>query len=184
MITNKAQMYAMLAQGLLGNTLPQYFSVDEWRASGQADRYDWWGVRTLVPGGPCFLNCHRDDVEATALRPEYAAAGVNISAMVDRVCTVTMWAEVQRLPGGLYTYVLEYPPKEGSWRKLMPAGGKGYQGTAARLLLERHLNANALGDLYDLLNKYDGHVVEFSAIDICMGRLPGRNMIVWEVRNY
>jgi hypothetical protein len=183
-ITHKAHMYKLLARGALGNTTPQYFSVEEWEASPEYDKYEWWGVRTLTPGGPCRLNCPKGEIAATARSQEFSAHGVNISCMLDRIRTVTLWGEVCELPSGLTAYGIEYPPKNGSWRALMPFQGKTWEGTAARLLLRRHLNENSYDDLCDLLDKWPGHVVEFSAVDGMFGTMPGRNAIIWEVRQY
>lgn len=182
-IVDKKQMYELLTAGKLGNTLPQFFSVEEWRDSGLVDKFAWWGVRTLVPLGPCRLNCPTSEVEETARRPEFVAAGVNISIMVDRICRVTLWAEIQELPQ-LYLYGIEHPPQDASWRKLMPTQGRGYEGLQARMLLQKHLNPNALDDLEILLARYPGHVIEFSCVDRCFGCHDLRNMIVWEVRKY
>jgi hypothetical protein len=83
-ITSKRQMYALLSAGLLGNTVPQFFSVDEWLASPEAAAYPVWGVRTLTPGGPCRLYVAREDVPAVAA--SLAPHAVNISLMLDAAC--------------------------------------------------------------------------------------------------
>lgn len=184
MIGSKAEMYRLLAAGLLGNTIPQYFSVDEWRTSGDDQRCQWWGVRTLRPGGPCRLNCPVNEVEETTRRPEFAAAGVNISMMVDRFCRVTLWAEAIDSPGGLVVYGIEYPPEGGSWRAEMPTKGRHWEGVAARHLLRRHMNPNSFEDMLAAFEKWPGHVYEFSACNKTFGSVPHRNCVIWEVRNY
>lgn len=182
MIRGKADMYRRLTRGEFGNTIPQYFTVAEWERD--APPYAAWGVRTLVPGGPCRLYCPRDEVRQTAERPEFAAAGVNISMMVDAIAGVTLWAEVWDSPAGLVVYGIEYPPRGASWRAEMPRRGRHWEGTAARVLLRRHLNPNSLTDLDTLRDVFPGHVYEFSAVDRCIGTVPHRNAVVWEVRNY
>lgn len=181
-ITDKRSMYALLAAGRLGNTIAQFFDVAEWERSPDAARYEWWGVRTLVPGGPCRLNCPRAEVRATAGRPEFAAAGVNVSMMVDRACRVTLWAEVLDGPGGLVVYGIEYPPEGGSWRQHMPVSGRHWEGTAARMLLRRHMDPSSYDDMVALFEKWPGHVYEFSACDRELGTIPGRRCIGWELR--
>ncbi len=183
-IANKARMYRLLAAGAFGNTTPQYFSVAEWESSPDADRYPYWGVRTLVPGGPCRLYCPRDEVRETATRPEFAAAGVNISVMIDAVLTVTLYADVYDSPEGLLVYCVEHPGKGASWRKVMPARGRELRGLAARQVLRKHLNPSSLADLDALFERWPGHVVELSACDRCFGTVPGRNAVVWECRSY
>lgn len=184
MIRTKRRMYELLAAGAFGNTLPQFFDVAAWEASPEYARYAVWGVRTLVPGGPCRLNCPRGEVRATAERPEFTAAGVNISLMLDRVSAVTLWADVYDSEAGLIVYGIENPPRGGSWRKEMPSKGREYRGVAARLLLRRHLNPNSLADLDALRDRYPGHVYELSACEACVGTVLGRNAVLWEVRLY
>jgi len=39
-------------------------------------------------------------------------------------------------------------------------------------------------DWNELLERYPGHVLEVSIYDRCLGDLPNRNSLVWEVRKY
>jgi len=181
-IRSKKQMYDMLAKGLLGNTILQYFSIKEWRDSGEDKKYAFWGVRTLTPGGPCRLNCPVEQVEDTIKRFESDGNRCNISLMIDKVCNVTLWAELWQSPTGLVVYGIEYPV--GSWREKMPYQGKHWDRLSAKLLLEKHLNGNSLTDAMELLEKYPGHILELSATESILGIYPGRNTIHWELRAY
>ena len=51
-IRDKKRMYELLAAGRLGNTCPQWFSVQDWMLDDRTEKYEWWGVRTLTPAGP------------------------------------------------------------------------------------------------------------------------------------
>lgn len=187
-VTNKVDMYRRLTAGEFGNTIRQYFDLDVWQSGDEADRIAMWGVRTLTPGGPCRLNCPNHEVPRTAL--DYMALGhrVNISMMVDRVATVTAWLEVWDSPTGLVVEGIEWPDTANlwTWRNSMPdpLKRKHWTGTAARMVLSRHLNENSRDDLWALVGAYPDHVVELSALDRCLGTVPHRNGIVWEVRNY
>jgi hypothetical protein len=183
-IAYKGRMYDLLSAGRLGNTVPMWFSVEAWEADPLAAQYSVWGVRTLTPGGPCRLYCPRGEVAATARSPEYAKHGVNISVMLDAVATVTLYADVYDSEKGIIVYCVEHPGKGASWRKVMPEKGRQLEGVAARMILEKHLNASSLADLYALFDRWPGHVVELSAVSRCLGTIPGRNAVVWEVRNY
>lgn len=182
-MTDKSTMYRMLAAGEFGNTIPQYFSVQQWVNSGDADLYDWWGVRTLRPGGPCRLNCPTAEVAATA---HGFGQPFNISLMVDRVATVTAWLEVWDSQTGLVVEGIEWPDVSAgwTWRNSMPdpAKRRKWEGVAARLVLARHLNENSRDDLWRVLEEFPDHVVEVSGLDRCVGRVPHRNGVVWEVR--
>lgn len=181
-LRNKRDMYDALAAGRLGNTIPQYFSVADWLPD--STEYPYWGVRTLTPGGPCSLHCHQDDVPRTAAGFIAAGHGINISAMVDMVATVTLWAEVVETTEGLYVGAVEYPTPGASWRAIMPTAQRPCRRTAAIQVLARHLNPNSLADLRALLSAYTEHVVELSALDRCFGTVPHRNAVIWEVRSY
>lgn len=182
-IVNKTEMYRLLAAGEFGNTIPQYFDLSAWKASADYRRYATWGVRTLKPGGPCRLYCPREEVEATA-----AAFGqsVNVSCMIDAVTVVTAWLETWDSPTGLVVEGVEYPARGESWRAVMPdpARRRRWEGTRARMILAKHLNANSLADWELLRDKYPNSVVEFSACENCFGTVKGRNTVLWEVRNY
>lgn len=195
-ITSKSQMYALLAAGELGNTIPQFFDPQDWWREHSdengsrlaADAPGWWGVRTQTPGGPCRLNCPAAEVVDTAAGYELAGHRVNISMMVDRVATVTAWLEVWDSPTGLVVEGVEYPDTAGgwTWRNSMPDPTKRrrWEGTAARLVLARHLNENDRDDLAANLAQWPDHVVEMSALDRCLGTIPHRRAIVWEIRGY
>ena len=194
-VTSKAQMYRMLAAGAFGNTTEMWMEAVEWLASNWSKKDgrhykgtpEFWGVRTLTPGGPCRLNCPTADVFDTAADFEEAGHKVQISMMVDRVATVTAWLEVWDSPTGLVVEGIEHPETpEWTWRNSMPdpVKRKSWTGTAARMVLARHLNENSRADLEVLLAQYPDHVVEMSALDRCIGMVKHRNGIVWEVRAY
>jgi hypothetical protein len=183
-VTTKARMYHLLHGGAFGNTIRQYFDVREWLASGEPERCPFWGVRTMTPGGPCRLYCPTGEVAETAREFGWAGNAVNISAMIDAFCTVTMWADVFEGEAGLSVYGVEYPGRGANWRRDMPTRGRQFTGVNARMVLCRHLNPSSLADLDVVLERFPGHVVELSAIDRCLGTIPGRNGVVWEVRRY
>jgi hypothetical protein len=174
-------MYKLLRAGKLGNTLASWSSVDEWKRSSDAQKYDWWGVRSFQAGGPCRLNCPVTEVEETVRR---FGGKVNISMMADRVTRARLWADVYDTDTGLVVYGIEDPPVAGSWRALMPSRGKTWKGLAARGVLGKYLGASERDDLEVLRDRYPGHVIEFSVFRDCVGILPNRRMVVWEVRDY
>ena len=184
MVHDKATMYQLLAVGAFGNTIPQFFSVDEWKKSPDSSKYDSWGVRTQTPGGPCRLRCPTEEVAVTAA--SFAPHGLNISCMVDDVAQVTLWADVWDSPTGWVVYGVEHPDTAGgwTWRNSMPTKGRHWEGLAAKMLLRRHLNANSYEDVGEVFDRYPGHILELSALDKCFGVMPHRNAVVWEARLY
>lgn len=186
-IASKAEMYRLLAAGAFGNTLPQWLDDARW-ADESPLAVMWWGVRTMTPGGPCRLNCPDHEVRETFAAFRAAGHVPQISMMVDRVATVTAWLEVWDSPAGLVVEGIEYPDTAGgwTWRNAMPdpTRRRRWEGTAARMVLARHFNENDRDDLAATLERWPGHVVEASAVDRCIGTVPHRRGIVWEVRAY
>lgn len=192
-IRNKVDMYRRLAAGEFGNTIRQWFCVEEWEAY-VSKRIEYagemppalasWGVRTLTPGGPCLLYCPFTLVRPTVQEFERAGHRVNISQMIDVIYTITAWLEVWDSPTGLVVEGIEYPARGDSWRARMPVDRRAWQGTAAKMILRKHLNPNAMDDLESLIARYPGHVIELSACEECVGVVPDRNAVVWECRQY
>ena len=187
-VTSKADMYQRLARGEFGNTIPQYFSVDAWRASGDDKRYSYWGVRSATVAGHPKCKMYVPTPEVAEYAAEHFPGTANISCMVDAFATVLAWLEVWQSPTGLRVEGIELPKTtEGwNWRNSMPnpERRKGWGGTAARQVLKKNLNPNSYDDLQELLDEYPDHVVELSALDTVFGTCPGRNGIVWEARAY
>lgn len=184
MVKTKAEMYRLLRAGALGNTTPTWDNVYLWAEFVGTSAWDRWGVRTLTPGGPCAYWLSTGRVPAAVQMFERAGHQVNISPMVEALATSTLWANVWDSPTGLVVDGIEYPDQAQTWRALMPVASREYRGVAARMLLERHLNANSLDDLRVMIETYPDHVIELAALDRCFGTVPGRNGIIWEVRNY
>lgn len=181
-VTSKDDMYRRLYAGEFGNRNVGFLRVDDWLASPESRKYDRWGVRSRVPGDfRCGMHLDTADAYARAklLGPDLA----DISIMLDSVATVTAMIEVWVSPVGLSVHTVPYPPPGVSWRKLMHTDkAQNLDGTRAALYLQRHLNPNSLADLNDLLAAYDGHCIELSACEECIGTVPHRNAVVWEVR--
>lgn len=181
-------MYRRLTAGEFGNTIPQYFSVEEWSAHPDSGKYGMWGVRSATQSAhpACKLYVPRGEVAAYAHK--HFPDGPNISMMVDTVVGVTAWLELWDSPSGLVVEGVQYPEiwNGWNWRNSMrePARRKAWSGTAARMVLARHLNANSLEDVMELLERFPDHVVELSALTSCMGSVPHRNSVIWECRLY
>lgn len=186
-ITDKRVMYRLLAAGAFGNTIPMWTDAATWERESPP-RIDWWGVRTMTPGGPCRLNCPRAEVAATFAEYEAAGHRAQISMMVDRVASVLLWADVWDSPAGLVVEGIEYPDTAAgwTWRNSMPdpAKRRRWEGTAAQMVLRRHLDANDLDDIAAVFERWPGHVLELSALDRFVGCVPHRRGIVWEIRSY
>lgn len=185
-ISSKQDMYERLSKGEFGNTVPMWFDFWEWKDAPEYYRYDWWGVRSLTPGGPCFLNLPTSWVIAKCNETQQAGHSYNISPMIDIVVNVTLWANIWDSPTGLVVEGIVNPPRGSSWRELMPDPAKysRWERSAAYAVLKEKLNVGSWCDLWTLLDKYPDHVIELSATEQEFGTIPGRNAVIWEVRKY
>jgi hypothetical protein len=61
---------------------------------------------------------------------------------------------------------------------------KNIHGLKALTFLRHYLYPSSYSYMMGLLELFPDSVVEFSTYDIPVGNIPGRNTVVWEVRNY
>lgn len=181
-VRSKHAMYRLLEDGVLGNTIPHYSSLEEWQAVPEAaNPVLRWAVRTKVAGGPFYPHL------VSSVVPEVVNCvvhyGVDISVMLTSVGEVTFYGEAWDGLLGWSVSGREWPGHDHQPRAIMRAPCR-WTGLAARLVLERHLNPSSLADLNVLRDRYPGHVYEFSTLDRNYGTVPGRNAVVWEVRDY
>jgi len=57
-------------------------------------------------------------------------------------------------------------------------------GLNALRILKETLWPSSMSDVESLLEIYPDSVIEFSAYEIAVGEIPGRNTVIWEVRNF
>ena len=57
-------------------------------------------------------------------------------------------------------------------------------GLQAIHILKSNFYPSSYADLQVLLEKYPNSVIEFSTYSCQVGEIPGRNTVIWEVRNY
>lgn len=177
-ITDKRRMYELLQAGELGNTMPQFFDVAVWQSSPDHGRYPLWGLRSMERMGPVQLDVPTVDVPQ--LVAELFRSKANISPMVDQ--WLTFRCEVWDAPGGWLVWGTF--DRELKWRAAMASTAREWTGVAAKVLLRELLSPGSLDDLETVLDRFPGHIVEMTILDRCRGRFPGRNAVVWEVRDY
>lgn len=173
-ISSKKQFYELYLAGHLGNKLRTFASPSELRDS----RY--YGTVTARSTSEHDKTClYRIPWKEAIHLPKHFC--FNEPAPDDQLL---IQGEVMRTEAGLYLgYSTErYLPMRIALRKAKIA-----QGLKAKLILEHFLSPASyeeLMGLLGLLERYPDAVVEFSTYDKCLGNLPHRNTIIWEVRNY
>lgn len=181
-VSDKQTMYRMLDAGAFGNTITRWYSIEDWKASGW--KSDLWAIRSTTKAGDWArsgLNIPTDSLEWVYYNWYKTGRGAEISPMVDHMLTARF--QVWEGPDGLTLWgVLGHDTVP--WRKAFGELSSHWYGTTALTILREYLNENSMDDLREVLDKYDGHVVELTALDRCYGTLAHRNAVVWEVRAY
>lgn len=198
-IEDKTTMYAKLKAGEFGNTIPQYNSIEEWKNVVKKPESNLWGVRSLLKSSHgAKLNVPADQVEETAMK--YFQGNVNISPMIDPFVTAMLqitWASLAGTEGHLVQrpVTLElmvsgilYPKFDQGWNWVNsmrdPQRFQEWNGIRAVYILKHFLNENSYDDLQCLMEQYPESTIEMSCTNKCLGTIPHRNAVIWEVRNY
>ena len=176
-ITSKKQMYEMLQQGKLGNTLRTWDTEEAYMASGFRGRtslrckqpgvtfrHGMTHEEAVREGRQCFEGCEPKDFIYCEAAPDWEC---------------TFQGEVQR---GLYGLDLFWSTRKANHRIAM-RNAQQVHGIVAVTMLQTHLDPQDLDDLLALLDLYDGCVIEFSVFRVSLGKL-NRRLIVWECRHY
>ncbi len=53
-----------------------------------------------------------------------------------------------------------------------------------KVLLDRYMDPASRDDVDALLERYPDATIEFTCFTVNVGNIPGRNTMMWEVRNY
>jgi hypothetical protein len=189
-ILTKERNYNLWQSGAFGSKLRSWRSVEEWRKSG----FDGLIVlRRLVAGAAnCKYNLQSDQVDGVVA--EWIASGATIdSIMVNEAAPdgdhIMLQGEyfndafgdghVATIPG----YFL-YSKVHQQMRLALREESSHACGLRADLLLRGCMTPSSYEDFRAILELYPRHVVEVSIYDCCVGDVPGRNALVWEVRRY
>jgi len=180
-ITTKQQSYELLQQGFFGNRLRMWDSFEDVIKSEYTGtvsmRYKGLGggfYAYEVPP-PQIPEIERDWISKGADR---GLITFNESAP-DHLLLIQ--GEVMR--GPVNPYSLFYSLERKKMREALK-NGKQAEGLTAKLILEHFLYPSSYEDMQILLNMFPEHAIEFSTYSVCLGDIPGRNTVIWEVRQY
>jgi hypothetical protein len=180
-IATKADYLNHAARGVLGNQMPSWPSPEAAALSGYSGPVM---VRYKAPDSPYM----RADVPMADV-PGVLAEMVGRGAIRDLLYLTHMTTSVGRRingevwdgPDGLY---LNYSTAQTHLRAGLEQSGRHVERSAALAVLRWACCASSFDDLMGLLEKHPDAVIEFTAYDREIGDIPGRNTVVWEVRNY
>jgi hypothetical protein len=183
-IKRKSDMYRRYERGEFGNKLRTWSSVEELADS------DYRGTVTLRykasagGGGWCAYDVPLAQVAET--RAQWVSEGADPKLVVANESApderLRVQGDVGASPqgGGL---VFRYSTAKMKMRDAMKNSKHAY-GAQANELLSEYLSPSSLEDVRELLALYPDAIVEFSAYEQMLGCSPGRNAVIWEVRDY
>lgn len=178
-IRSKAEFFRLSRAGVLGNTIRQWADP----AEAAAARVPWYGIRAARGGGggSHWVVMRKGLKHALA---QWRRSGVPF--IVDETAPdgdVTLQGEVSRGVGG-WTGTLGM--RSGMrMREAMAAGLlRPMRGLAVKVLLDTFVDPSSREDIDALLELYPDAVIEFACYTRDVGVIPGRNTVIWEVRDY
>ena len=180
-LRNKRDFLAAQAAGLTGNHLQTWATVTEYQAS---DFRRQVGLRSRIVGSRLnrfYIWPHEmDDALAEAVSLDISIDSLYVNESPPQPEHVIIQGEVTRNEHGLYIFY----STAGEVMRVALKTAVAVTGLKAKAILEYHMPAADLDDLYDIMDSYPESVIEFTIYDSKVGKIPNRRCLIWEVRNY
>ena len=185
-VKSKKQNYALWQNGFFGNKLRAWRSFDEWKKSGFNGNV---ALRVLgqTGAGYCSYDNQPEDVE------EAINSFVSLGYRFEDVMINEMAPSYELILQGEYSnefllshgrgYFL-YSFSKNHMRDALKYDSKVAVGLMADLLIKNSMTPSSHDDWLLLIDRYPEHVFEVSIFEKCLGDIPGRNTLVWEIRKY
>lgn len=181
-IRSKQEFYTLWETGCLGNRT-QIFHCLEDAIMGTPD--GMIGFREVGRAGGGKWQRSQDHLEAAVIFMQWRCEQRRF-IMDDGVPNhrSTMQGEINRGIDGLYGYIAighGLPPMRVSMAQGLH---EHFYRVQVRALMQRYMDPASQDDVDALLELYPKATIEFTCFDVCVGNIPGRNTMFWEVRNY
>jgi hypothetical protein len=182
-VTSKKQNFENFSAGRYGNNLRQWSSWGKLHESGYRGsvtmRYNGLGG-----GGPCIYDLQY--AEAWRAKEKWGAQGYDPERIYFNETAPNHKAILQ---GELHRYApvgyaLHYSTLPLPMRPALQHGAQNHLGPGALLILKVRMSPSSYADLQAALDLWPDATFEISIFSVNVGSLPGRNSIIWEVRNY
>jgi hypothetical protein len=178
-ITNKKIMYDLYDQGEFGNKPVTFSTIEEYRSSNFKGTLSFRNRKFTSGKNSLFIP--RDKVESIYkqwIKEGYSPRDIHLTDSVPTKSRILIAGEVQRSEN---YYDLFYSYSQKPMRQALIEEPRNAVGLEAKLLLDHFMDPTSRDNLDYLLDKYDGHVVEFTCLEKSWGELKW-NTIFWEVR--
>ena len=181
-IDSKADYFKLCERGSFGNTLRLWGSLDEIIEQGY-EGFLTARVKRATGGGFVKYNV-KGPKEALEVQNLWISQGISLpdiyfnESAPDEILVTQ--GEIMRSKD---YYDLFYCEEKMKMRDAMRIG-KSMCGVLAHIYIKTVMTPNSYNDLMELFEIYPHSVIEFSVYEQCLGKLNGRNTLIWEVRNY
>jgi len=181
-IRTKAEFYRLWAAGCLGNRTQLFTDPHDAIAHTPDGKV---GFREIGRAGGGKWERAETHADVLPIWERWMAAGRPF-IMDDGVPNhrSTMQGELNRGIEGLYGFIAVgygLPPMRVSMAQGLH---QHYYRVQVRALMQRFMDPASQDDVDALLELYPQATIEFTCFDVCVGNIPGRNTMFWEVRNY
>ena len=182
-ITSKPQLVQLFVQGFFGNRVRQWQSVRE-LMSDPFDRLVVLRQKSRQGGGRGITIYGIEKSSLPAVVAELARKGIEEETLYFNEAiipaNVVFQGEIMRIVGGLY---LLYSTLPMHMHDALLKEPKHAFGLRAKLLMEHFVCDYGLPCIWDLLERFENHVVEFTVCSKSFGDLSWRT-IIWECRGF
>jgi hypothetical protein len=181
-VLNKRDFARRYKLGEFGNGSPTYDTLERFLNDFEFNKSMLFHLRNRIAGGVTHYYTPAQEIQALWESKQYRDQWY-CSAMVPKEIeeTLLLQGEVQETPLGLYLYFSRIAKP---MREALRVKSEEKCGIIALCLLKAAMCWNSYSWLRVLLDRYPGHVVEFSSFCKQWGTVPGYNSIFWEVRLY
>lgn len=184
-ISRKHQAIELVLAGGFGNKLRFWRNIEDLWQSGYTGKVS---IRTLIGGnGKCKYACELHQIESTVkswkLNPNlvyFNEDAPDESLVIQGEFLNELVSIDSRVYNGTFVYSMEKTKMRTAIRA-NPSVAYGYK---ALNLIRSNMTPSSWSDFEMLLDQYPGHVLELSIYSKCLGDIPGRNALVWEIRRY
>lgn len=186
-VKTKADFVRRYLAGEFGNRAPSWETVEDYL------RDDYVGpvhLRNRVAGGPTFYDVPNQgairQVHTQALMAGAEPGSFYVSAMAPTEKTAIQGEVMQSEPDGERSGLeLYYTRVKKPMREALREEADRVWGVTSSGLLRAYMDVNSYEWLQTLIDRYPGHVIEFSTYWTKWGSLfPHYNTVFWEVRLY
>jgi hypothetical protein len=181
-IGSKKDYYALYNNGMMGNKPLTWNSYDELLSSSWRNGVSIRSCKGIARSQTRFnvpferIQQEMDDLKKSGV--SYSEMVFNQSMPDDKLL---IQGEINRTENGIY---LHYSNVKKPMNLALKEEPKHAFGLKAEMILKNFLFPQSYADLMELFEVFPDSVIEFGAYSTTVGNTPGRNTIVWEVRNY